>query len=453
MQPSDATHNESIYRLLLIPEQLGDVFGEDDGGAVRLPRVHISFGSRPASQIQRAARELWGIDILVLDFMQDSEGIFVCAIAQLLSRECPKGLTPVTWEQLPLSELDHPHRRVVDEIGAGDPGERGPLSRVGWIDEAKEWIAAETGCPLPLDAVIEQHNAGGGFALLRLARPDGPAYWLKATRGLNRHEFDVTVMLAAICPEGLPQMIAARRDWNAWLMEDAGTPLTEEASLVALECATVTVAELQKKTIAHTEHLLAAGATDQRPEVLRTHAGKVAAYLEEAMEQQTSNRVPKIEASRLREIGTILGDACLAMEVLDVPDTVIHNDPNRGNLLFRDGKYVLTDWSEAGVGNPFLTFQHLLLMLGHGDDPGDSARLHSMQAYKRCWVDLLEPWKVEQAFRLMPLLAIYSHLYGRGDWIDSPRGRDPRMQSYARSLARHMYRASQSAPLRDALCH
>ena len=32
---------------------------------------------------------------------------------------------------------------------------------------------------------------------------------------------------------------------------------------------------------------------------------------------------------------------------------------NLGNILSDGIRTVFTDWSEAGVGNPFLTFQHL----------------------------------------------------------------------------------------------
>jgi len=53
----------------------------------------------------------------------------------------------------------------------------------------------------------------------------------------------------------------------------------------------------------------------------------------------------------------------------------------------------------------------------------------------------------------MPILAAASTLYGRGDWLHSPRRNDPRRQSYARSLARHMDRAAREPRLLEALCH
>ena len=52
----------------------------------------------------------------------------------------------------------------------------------------------------------------------------------------------------------------------------------------------------------------------------------------------------------------------------------------------------------------------------------------------------------------MPILAAASTLYGRGDWLTSPRRDDQCRQSYARSLARHMDRAAREPSLVEALC-
>ncbi len=452
MQQSNATREESIYRLLVIPRGSHGFFGQVDGSAISLPRVHVPPRSRPAGEIRKAVRDSWGVDILVLDFLESSDGLPICAVAESLSRCWPEGLKLVTWESLPVAELDHSQRKVVNDICIGNAGDRGPFSRVGWIEEAKEWIAEDTGSALPQDMTIEQHNAGGRFTLLCFVQPGGSAYWLKATGEPNLHELDVTVRLAAICPQYLPRLIATRREWNAWLMEDVGDPLNPAASLPLVERAAVAMAELQKKTLGHTGELLAAGATDQRLSVLCERVDEHIGYLEEAMEQQTSSKAPRLSSQRLREIGSILGEACVAMEALGIPDTVIHNDLNCGNILVREGRCTLTDWSEASVGNPFLSCQGLLLLVPHDDARGNSTRSHMMQAYKRCWIDFFEAWKAQRAFQLMPLLAVYSHLYGRGGWMRSARSHEPGMQSYARSLARIMDREARSAFLKEALC-
>jgi hypothetical protein len=53
----------------------------------------------------------------------------------------------------------------------------------------------------------------------------------------------------------------------------------------------------------------------------------------------------------------------------------------------------------------------------------------------------------------MPLLAIFSYLYGRGTWLNSEERNDPHFEGYARSLARRMEREAQVPGLLEVLCH
>jgi hypothetical protein len=243
-----------------------------------------------------------------------------------------------------------------------------------------------------------------------------------------------------------------RNDWNAWVMEQAGLPLVQPVSLQFLERAVVAMADLQKSTQHHTRDLITSGATDQRMTVIRGQVGKLVAYLEEAMEHQTSVRVPPLGVSRLREIGAILEDSCAAMQELNIPETVIHADMNSGNILIRESGCVFTDWCEARVGNPFFTLQYLLLLLANGQN-AELNRMYLKRAYKQRWLDSLTPWQIDRAFTLMPLLAIVSYLFGRGDWLRSTDRHDAGKLCYARSLARHMDREARFPALLEALCH
>jgi aminoglycoside phosphotransferase (APT) family kinase protein len=137
------------------------------------------------------------------------------------------------------------------------------------------------------------------------------------------------------------------------------------------------------------------------------------------------------------------------MEALEIPDTLVHNDINSGNILFEGTHCVFTDWCEAGVGSPFFAFQYLCLLEAHGNgDWAPSLR----ELYKQCWLDRLSASQIDQAFALTPLLAILAYLYGRGTWLHSPKRNDPHAESYARSLARHMDRAAQDPQLLEVLC-
>jgi thiamine kinase-like enzyme len=138
---------------------------------------------------------------------------------------------------------------------------------------------------------------------------------------------------------------------------------------------------------------------------------------------------------------------------LCIPSTLIHNDFNGGNILLSDSRCVFTDWAEAGIGNPFLTFQHLCAQISRDSNKADVWLPLVRSAYKRIWRQWLTETQIDQAFALMPILAIVSYLYGRGTWLDSPRREDEHLQAYRRSLARYMDRAAHAPELLGAICH
>jgi hypothetical protein len=231
-------------------------------------------------------------------------------------------------------------------------------------------------------------------------------------------------------------------------MEEAGRP-RESWTLTTLEQAVRAMAHLQHATTGWTSTFLTAGAFDQRIGVLRAHLDELIEYLDQAMTKQVSTKVHPIGSRRLAEIGRILLDACLLIEALGIPESLMHNDVNAGNILF-DGKHcVFTDWCEVGVGNPLLSFEYLCLLCPKGENWRPALR----SIYKQVWLDRLSEAQIDRAFVLAPLLAILAHFYGRGTWLHSEQRNNPNLQSYARSLARHMDRAAQDRNLLEALCH
>jgi hypothetical protein len=452
MPQLDPTRELYIYRLAILSSDPGHVLARQHRADVLLPRVSIPGWIRPAAEIQKVIRDRWNLKVVILDFLYRSDGLPGCVVAQLRSAEGVEDWVPVRLDHLCSQELTDLERAIIEAISSGDAGRRGVFSRVGWVDEAIDWMRQKVGSDVRFTGEVEQHNASGTFALLRFGTQDKQAYWLKATGEPNIHELEITATLAEICPECLPPLIATRRDWNAWIMEDAGEPIDLNVNGTFLENAVTSMAKLQKATLGHTDRLLAMGATDQRMRVLCGHIGETIAFLEEAMERQTSTKVPRVTASRLRELGAILENACCVMEELAIPDTVIHNDLNPANILVRNDTCVFTDWSETCVGNPFITFQQFLTMLTRAHGSKEATPLKLEETDRRLWLDILAPWKIDVAFVLIPLLAPFSCLYGRGSWLQSAQRYDAHVEGYARSLARYIDRAAQSTSVLEALC-
>lgn len=431
------------YRCVLVSPHSHTVLAFADAVQYRLPRVHVPRATRTAQELRRVFKARWGLNILVLEIWASPCGLGACAVAELLTPEATSFFREVPADQLKSSELLEEEYRRLQLLLEGRP--KAHLSHLGWIDEVIAWMERVTGRTFSSSRGIEQWNAGGGFALLRVCSDEGRQYWLKATGEPNSHELGVTDLLWKLCPDFLPRLVAIREDWNAWLTEDAGGPLPDAPGPHELASAAKRMAGLQLLTVGRTDEVLAAGAFDQRLPVLRSHIDSVIAYLIDAMARQTSTKSAPLSRDRLLELGEILRDTCFRLEAFDIPDALIHNDLNAGNILSDGTKCVFTDWSEAAVGNPLLSCERLC-QLSRPHAEGVRA------CYRDCWSPWLATGILEEAIALTPLLAIYAYLYGRGDWIGQTQGARPQFESYARSLARHMDRAAKDSSFMEALC-
>ncbi len=451
MSPHDTALEQNDYRLVLVKSGSHAIWAQRRGPDLCLPRIAIPRWARPAEELQQAIESWWSIRSIILDILPGKKESAPCALVEVMSSESPNSLAAINRDELAEDEMTSEERDAVEAILTGESGAIGPFSRLGWIAEAVEWLSASVGYKVELTGEIRQYNAAATFALVHFATKQGPAYWLKATGKPNGHEFTVTTTLSILFPQHLPPLVAARCDWNAWVMEDAGKSLGDSFTLPALERAVVALAELQMLSTKHIQELLVAGCFDQRTAVLKAHLGELIVYLGEAMASQTSTRVPQLGNSRLRELGSMVNDAYSLLEELRIPVALNHNDINPGNILFDGSRCVFTDWAEACIGNPFSTFQQLIEQVA--SQTHNNEWCYGLKALCRNqWRSVLTESQIESALAIAPLLAIASYLFGRGAWLTSSHRGDARSLSYARSLARHLDRAAETPEVREALC-
>jgi Phosphotransferase enzyme family len=286
---------------------------------------------------------------------------------------------------------------------------------------------------------------------VRFETDDGTAYWLKAAGEPDQREWRVTAALARMFPHYLPPLVAERKDWSAWVMEDAGAPIDENLIAPALEQAVVALVELQKSSLDHLDDLSEAGAKDARIAVLQEHLDALFDYLDKAMAAQTSIKAMPLSSLELHDLKHVLRRACCTMEALGVPSSLVHGDINLGNVLLKNSQCRFIDWREAGIGNPFLTFYQLLAHIVRVDPSAQAWVPQLEERYKAEWLDHLSASQIDQASTVAPLLTILSYLYSGGECLRSSRRDAPAVQGYARSLARRMHRMAQSLPLTEAI--
>ncbi|AXC15554.1 hypothetical protein ACPOL_6320 [Acidisarcina polymorpha] len=444
------------YRLALILPGTGEVLAALDNGTSTLPRIAIRPGERHVKQLTELIRQTWGIRAVVLDLLAGAEAVSPWAVLEVRQWSEVPGSTlgPVHIDSTGRSPLSEAERdRLISFLGKTGP-RRNIFMSVGWLGEVQRWIT-DSGHALSSDFSndVLQLNAGGGFALARVGTTNGSAFWLKAVGPPNEHEFGITKALAECLPSYLPSIVAMRDEWNAWITEDAGHPLSETFTLPSVRRVVATLANLQIDSIEHRDALRAAGCIDISIPVLKAHLREIREYLEETMARQTSRKVAPLGTFRLRELEQILREACSRMQELCIPDALLHNDINAGNILLSDSRCFFIDWAEGQIGNPFLTFQHICAQILREVQDADTWLPAVKRSYREPWLTCLSESQIEQAYALMPILAIASYLYGRGSWLCSSDRDNPHFQAHARSLARYIDRAARAPELEEALCH
>jgi len=430
------------YRVVLARPKSSRIVAHRRGDEYVLPQIEIPRHTRSAQQLQTMIQAELGLKVYIVDLVSDEECLQRQAIAELLDAEGQWDGTGTPLAQIDVAELPEEERSAIAALLERNTSYG--ICRVGWIGEALSWIEGATG--KRLEPAIRQMNAGNGFALAQVWSNDGTGYWIKATGEPNRHELPITSWLSQKFPDYLPRLIDVRPEWNAWLVEDAGEACLDLPSAATLRDAAQRFATLQLESIGCTCELLALGAADLRTDTLRKNIDGVVRYLSGAMERQESSKGPRLGSDRLVEIGAALQKACRYVESLGVPDTLLHNDLNTGNILRSEERYAFIDWSEAAVGHPFLCCERLTRL-------NSAAAEEVAAAYEEIWSRSVDPDTIRRSLGAMRLLSIYAYLVGRGDWLSHPERITPRFESYMRSLARHMDRAAQNPLVQEAVCH
>lgn len=442
--------------LVLIAPETGNILVDEVPYGYRLPRISIPRWSRPAEQIQSAIRERWGIRSIVIDLFRDKSSRDTVVVAEVSLMSNVVFIPRHSWVSLSAVEQEETKDFqwiLIHRLLAGATIGLGPFSRLGWIEEVLHWISGVTNVDRSLfTGDIKQLNASSRSSLLKVGAKGSSGYWFKAVGEGNVSESRITAVLSDRFRNFLPVFVASRDDWNAWLMRDSGLSLEYlgSANPALLEHVTVRLAELQKASVAHVDALLACGCDDHRISVLRNAIPKLLPVLEEAMTMQEVTTVRRIGHARLKEIMEIFGTACCEMEDIGIPNTLCHGDIHLGNILIGDDGCVFSDWAQASVGNPLVTFEHLKLQFAQTDTQTSTTRL--FDSYKSAWLSTLSDCQIERAALLVPLIAVAAYLYNRRGWLNGGRRYEPQVGIYIRSLVRQMDRAAREIELNHTLC-
>lgn len=396
----------------------------------------------PDGRLPRVAEEDWPDQVCPMD----PTAVLVSAIRRvpangpdrpelrvhLMAARDQAAATPPGHRWVSPSELDAlPERedlRIAVQVALKDHHGRSPQHslRPGWLDlawheEATSWADAELarlgrrrlGLPQPvktwsLSTVLRLETAGAGLG----------AAFLKANFPHFAGEAAAIAAIAQFVPDQLPTLLATHA-WQGWLLMEPLPPVLEDLPRSTLLRAARLLAQLQLRSRAHVDSLLAAGVRDRTEQPM---IRDLEAVLDHGFEL---DRLTGPEQQSVRTRRANLVAAVRDLYATEVPVTLVHGDLHPGNIAAdpgHRGRVVFYDWTDACVSHPFLDAAHLATWV---------ARNEQELAAEEVWHAYLEPWRaalpgvdLTEAQRLSPLvnllfqLVTYEGIY-RGQQPDS----------------------------------
>ena len=311
---------------LLLCDAAGDLLGT-------LPPVESAVPYWPeVGDVVAEVRRRYAAEVAVLRLLSTgpqpgTDGGPVTYLAELLDGTPPGNLAP--WSG-PEPTPDHPLR-----LPYARPG--GPAAEIGWADARLR----EAG--RPRTAAAEQVRTWNLSSIWRLPTADG-VVWLKSVPPFFAHE---GAMLRRLDPGVVPPLVATEGP-RVLLDEVPGEDHWGGGLPVLLRVLELLVG-LQVEWESRTAELLEVGAPDWR-------APKLVPAIEDLVDRAGG---PLDDEVRRRLDVLVEGLPGRLAEVADcgVPDTLVHGDFHPGNTRGEpgnNGRSVLLDWGDCGLGNPLL---------------------------------------------------------------------------------------------------
>jgi hypothetical protein len=423
-------------------------------GSIELPQISVEAGSRIAYELAEYLRREWNLAAICLfsPVMNSSQRSSVLAVVGRVP-EAPRGYIWSEASEAIRSVVPGPQAELLrislQQVAEYESGKRpGPFARAKWLEELATWAApalAERG--LSWTGAFQQFGGGPGSALMRL-ETNGPAVWFKSVCGSLTREYAISKYIAAHTPGILPDILATRDDWRAWLMLEAeGCSLANSYSAEAWSGAGRELGAVQRAHVGATEDLLALGALDYCGPAVVNSVEALCRRLPELMSRQPANsRAPRLSRKQMRVMGSHSPVLCEALFHSNIPTTLVHGDPNPHNFIVGPTDTKIIDWAESYVSHPFLSYEYLRMHL-HRTHPQEATEWEKelRESYARAWRPIVDERDIEDTFSLVPVIAPLIVASRALDRLDGPpedqHGEIPATEAFIRSLARAAFRA------------
>ena len=265
-----------------------------------------------------------------------------------------------------------------------------PWEQPDWLEQATAWInaqVAKAGWHTTGPVELVHQRPWSTFA--KIPTDHGIAYF-KAPSPMFKFEATLTEALARWRPDVTVPLLAFDLDRGWLLSSDAGVTLrslTQAPDQIDHWLKLLPrYVEFQIEMADRVPELLALGLPDRRLAVLPHLYNQLLEDKENLLIGLEGGLTPE-EYQRLLDLRPHYANQCAQLAAYGLPETLTHEEIHENNVLFRDGHYTFTDWSDCSVGHPFFSMLVTLRSIAHWlklDEDGPDVR-KVRDAY-------LEPW-------------------------------------------------------------
>ncbi len=368
--------------LLLVPS--------DDGYGLFSLKSEPHFW-QSCESLERAVREQLGftaytLRCLLVEHGDDDPPARHCVYAmQWGGGSEPPGARWLTRDQLadiPLAST-HDHAALYGWLTQmqSEPVYRPAWSRFGWRESIYASLPdrlARHGLRLTAPPVAVRVWERG--AVLRLPSDQGNVY-LKSVPPVFGHEPALTVWLSERFPSAVPDLLDIA---DGMLMRDyGGAALFEQPDLALWEGGLRAYARLQVALCGHLDALRALAVPQRSLDWLCSELPSF--FSDVAALRIGTNPLMESEIERLRLLLPRFMSACSLLAEGAVPLSLEHGDLWTGQIIARNGQFIISDWSDSAITHPFFSLPFFVAEIANELPGVPDARERLTTAYLSEW--------------------------------------------------------------------
>ena len=292
-----------------------------------------------------------------------------------------------------------------------------PWSRMGWFDEAAEWITDRIrSLGIAIRSPVQQVKSFYSGGTLRVNTDAGYIYFKAVSKAFIR-EPEIMGILTKRIPERVPVLLAINPERRWILVQDmGGTDLREVSEIEVWEDVLRTYAQIQVSSLEFMDEMLSGPFYDHR---IGTIASAIDSVFKDApiLLRDYEQCLTGAELEALRAVVPQIKTLCDEIGSYKVPCTLEHGDLHSGNIRVTQNGLIFYDWSWSCVTHPFLGAAALLYKEMRRISVVSHAEARLRDAYLETWTAYEPLERLRELFGLMQRWQWVQAVVADAEWV------------------------------------